>query len=502
MNNPIEKILTIDISSNSVKTALVSDNLKINLTTSQDIKILNEDLDGFAKRIDMDDLWHKICINIKDIIQKCHSDNYKIIGISTCAQRIATVFLDKKGKIIYAGPNTDIRGIDSAYIIEDTFSEEELFEITAHNPSLLFCLARLLWFKEEEEEIYNKINKVLMLDDWLVYKLSGVFCTDLTSSAESQLIDIKKSNWSSEIIEKFDLNPDILPQIVESGSIIGYLVPNLTSKFELKSSKIPIIKSGGDTQASLLGMGAIENADLGITLGTTAPLHLIIDKPYIDPNLTFWTSFHSISGKWIIEAHAGNTGASYSWFKESFLQRFSEESDSIIDTFLQNSNPGALSTFAYLGPELMNLKDQTSIKRGVFVFPPPMMVSEVLPKIDDFARSIIENIAFGIYENFKALHNFQISKVFCAGGMSKSKEILKVIANVLDTDLNVPEFKDSSFIGAAMNTLKALDYFKDYRSFIEEFIKFEIISSDSSISEKYKEIYAQWKNIKNKVDKL
>jgi sugar (pentulose or hexulose) kinase len=86
--------------------------------------------------------------------------------------------------------------------------------------------------------------------------------------------------------------------------------------------------------------------------------------------------------------------------------------------------------------------------------------------------------------------------------MSKSKEILKVIANVLDTDLNVPEFKDSSFIGAAMNTLKALDYFKDYRSFIEEFIKFEIISSDSSISEKYKEIYAQWKNIKNKVDKL
>lgn len=502
MNNPKEKIISIDISSNTIKIGLISDNLRVDYFTRQDLKIYNEDIDGFAKRIDMIDLWHKIKIGIKEITRRYISDNIKIIAISTCAQRIASVFLDEAGKTIYGGPNTDIRGIDSAYLIEDAFSEEELFQITAHNPSILFCLARLLWFKEEEKESYDRIKKVLMLDDWIAYKLTGIFCTDLTSLAESQLIDIKKANWSSEIIEAFNLNYDLFPPIVDSGSQIGYLKPDLTRTFEINNGNIPIIKNGADTQASLLGMGAIEKGDLGISMGTTTPLHLVLEKPYIDPELTFWTSFHSIHNKWILESHAGNTGSLYNWFKNSFLNRFSEDSDALIDTFLKKSKPGALSTFAYLGPELMNLKNQTSIKRGAFIFPPPMMISDVLPVLDDFARSIIENIAFGIYENYQALQKFQISKVFCAGGMSKSREILKVLANILGTNLIIPEYKDSSFIGAAMSALKTLQYYENYKSIIDENIKFETIENDASLIENYSQIYLQWKNIKNKIDNL
>ena len=497
-----EMIISIDISSNSIKIALVSTDLKLEYSIREDLKIYNEDVDGFAKRIDMTDLWNKIKKMIKAISLKHTSDNTKIIAISTCAQRIATVFLDKSGEPIYGGPNTDVRGIDSAYLIDDVFSEEELFKLTAHNPPLLFCLARLLWFREEEEERYNKIHKVLMLDDWLDYKLSGIFSTDLTSLAESQLIDIKKRTWSKEILEEFKLDLNLFPPIRESGSRIGYLKSDLIQDFNLKGTNIPIIKTGADTQASLLGMGAIEKGDLGISLGTTAPLHLILDEPYIDPELNFWTSYHLIPEKWIIEQHAGNTGASYSWFKKSFLNIFSEDSDTLVDKFLKNSEPGALSTYAYLGPELMNIKNQTSIKRGVLVFPPPMMISDELPKLRDFTRAIIENIGFGIYENYKALQKFQISRVFCAGGMSNSKEILKVISNILGTNLIVPQYKDASFIGAAITVLKALDYFKSYKSIINENIKFENIPNDPTLFDKYKQIYMQWKSIKNKIDTL
>ena len=68
-----------------------------------------------------------------------------------------------------------------------------------------------------------------------------------------------------------------------------------------------------------------------------------------------------------------------------------------MDKYLKMSPPGALSTYAYLGPENMNIKNQTSIKRGVFAFQPPMMISEDLPTIEDFARSVLENIAFGVF---------------------------------------------------------------------------------------------------------
>jgi autoinducer 2 (AI-2) kinase len=484
-------ILAVDISSNSVKVAVVSETLTLNSVIIQPYKIINEDIDGLARRFDMDDLWKKILTGIQLILQDHRSKEYNIIGISTCAQRIATVFLDNRGREIYGGPNTDVRGIDVGYIIDDKFTDKELFEITGHSPSLLFCLARLLWFKEEDKESYDNIDKVLMLDDWLIYRLSGEFCTDLSSAAESQLIDIKKGEWSTEIIQAFDFNPEFFPKIVESGSIIGDIKTDLIKRFNLKQKEIPIIKTGGDTQASLLGMGAIEEGDIGISLGTTSPLQLVVNKPIIDPYCNYWTSCHSL-------------GASYNWFKETFLKDITDDMDVLIESYLRKTEPGAFSTYAYLGPEKMNIKNQTSIKRGVFIFPPPSMLSEKLPKVEDFARGVIENIAFGIYENHQVLNtliDFE-TKTYCAGGMAKSNEFCNILANVLNTEIASPYIKESSFIGIALNVLKGLEYYPDYRSIITKFIKFVSFNPTSSISQNYKNIYNQWKYFKQKIDDL
>jgi sugar (pentulose or hexulose) kinase len=495
-------ILTIDISSNSVKVGLVSEQLKLKIYNTQELKIYNEDLDGFAKRFDMDDLWKKIITGMDFVLSKFK--NKKIIGLSTCTQRIASVFLDEKGNAVYGGPNIDIRGIDSAYLIDDAFSESDLFEITGHNPSLLFCLARLLWFKEEEEETYSKIKKVLSLDDWLVYKLTGNFYSDLSSAAESQLLDIKKGEWSSEIIDTFNFDPDFFPEIVDSGTIVGEIKENLRKRFVLEYHSIPFVKTGGDTQATLLGMGVIEEGDIGISLGTTAPLHLVVNKPIFDSNCNYWTSCHSIKGKWLIESTAGNTGASYDWFKEGFLSSFTEKPDSLIEDYLKRTTPGVLSTYAYLGPEKMNIKNTTSIKRGAFIFQPPVMVSEDVPKIENFARSVLENIAFGIFENHQVLCNQTdlSTKTHVAGGMAKSNEFCKLLADILNTQISVACIRDSAFIGAAMNTLIGLKYYSNYKSIVSNLLAFEDVKNDPCISDKFKTIYLEWKSLKSKIDSL
>lgn len=497
-----DKILSIDISSKKVKVAIVSDKLELESVSTQEYEIFDEDINGFAKRFEMDSIWNKIKIGIQNVIKENKPN--KIIGISSCGQRIASVFLDKNGMEIYGGPNTDLRGIDSAYLIEDEYSEEELFNITAHSPSLMFTLARLLWFREEEKNRYDNIGKILMLDDWIGYKLSGLSYTDYTSIGVSQLFDIRKNKWSMEIIEKFNINPQILPEIIESGKIIGELKSNLMREFNLKQEKISIIKGCGDTQANLLGMGAVEPGHIGISLGTTAPVNLIVNKPLTDSNLNFWTECHVIKGTWVIEANAGGTGRAYDWFKDTFVSNSQGDVNETINDFLSDIKPGAGSTFTYLGPELMAVKDQTSIKRGVFVFQPPSMIGEELPKLEDFARSVIEGICFGILENYLALQQFTPSKplTFCGGGMSKSEEFCKILANILNTDIKVPYIKDSAFIGTAINTTLGLNLYSDLKKIYDEFMKFEIIKVDPSISEEYQSIFTQWKNLKNKVDHL
>ena len=504
ISNSNNVILCIDISSNRVKIGLVSNILELESISTKNITIVNDDISGFAKSFDMDDLWNKIKVCITELLKSKKLKEANYLGISSCAQRMAVVFIDKFGRELYGGPNVDVRGIDSAYLIENEFSEEELFNITGHNPSILFCLSRLLWFQEEKEKIYNKIDKVLMLDDWITFKLTGESYTDLSSASESQILDIKKAKWSNEIINTFDFNPDLFPEIIDAGTIISDLKPELIKEFGFEQKSIPVIKSGGDTQATLLGMGAIENGDIGISLGTTAPIHLVVEKPYLDPNCNFWTSFHSVKGKWLIEANTGNTGMVFDWLKNDLLYDLEGNKNEIIEEYLQKVKPGLKSTYAFLGPEFMNFKDQATLKRAAFIFPPISLVTEDFPNLGNLVRSAIENICFGISQNYnllKLISDTEI-KLYCAGGMAKSQEFLKILTNVLKKDLRTPQIRDSAFIGCAMNVLMGLNKYPNYKNIIEENIIYDELTVKASKAKIYEQIYREWLNIKNKVDNI
>ncbi|MFW9821481.1 MAG: FGGY family carbohydrate kinase, partial [Candidatus Thorarchaeota archaeon] len=343
-----------------------------------------------------------------------------------------------------------------------------------------------------------------MLDDWIGYKLTGEIYSDYTSASETQLFDIKNKKWSLEILESFDINPSVLPEVINSGTIIGNLKPQLLREFNIEQQKVPVIKGCGDTQANLLGMGAIDDGNIGITLGTTTPVHLVINDPIIDPKLNFWTECHVVKDKWLLEANTGGTGKVYDWFKDTFISTSKNNTDEIMDKLIFDTEPGSGSTYAYLGPELMAVKDQTSIRRGVFIFQPPSMIGEDLPKLGNFARSTIEGICFGILENYLALQSFSQSEIitYCSGGMSKSMEFCRILTNILGKDLLVPDIKDSAFIGNGINTLLGLNMYPDYRKIVDDLIHFEKYDVDHSIAEVYKGIYKQWKHLKNKIDDL
>ncbi len=499
-----KKIISLDFSSKNIKVGLVTDQLKLIATSFQPYTLINEDVDGFAKRFSIEEIWDKILLGMKTVLSSSKTDSKELMGISSCAQRMAVVFLDKDGNELYGGPNIDIRGIDSAYLIEDEFTEEELFNITGHLPSILFCLARLLWFKEEEEETYGKINKILMLDDSIIYRLTGTFCTDKTSASESQLFDVQKGEWSSEIIEAFKFENEWFPPIMDSGTIVGELKEEISKKIGLERNHLPVIKSGGDTQATLLGMGAIEEGNIGLSLGTTAPLHLVVDKPILDAECNHWLMHHSIKNKWIIEANAGNTGTVYDWYKDCFLRELTNDPDALIETHLRTMDLTDDSTFAFLGPELMRIKDQTSIKRGVFLFQAPVMVAETFTKLPNFTKAVMDNIGFGILESHQALKKFSSAKIetFCAGGLSHSTEFCKLLANILNTELKVPKIRDSAFIGTAINTLVALDRYKNEREVVDKLIEHERFPINLELADKYQTIYKEWKRLNEKISEF
>ncbi len=493
-------ILCIDVSSQKIKVAIVSENCDIIAIAEKNFFFKNDDIEGFAKSYNTDEIWNILMSCIKDVIRKSKINPMNILGITSCTQRQACVFLSDEGEVIYAGPNCDIRGIDSQYLIDDEFEEEELFNITGHNPPLIFPLARLLWFQEEREDLFEKIGKVLLFDDWIVYKLTDIFCTDPTSAAESLIFDVSKSKWSDKIIDTFDFNRDLFPEIIQVSDIVGDLKTDIAKKFNLPKS-IPVVKTGADTQASLIGTACIEDNQIGITIGTTAPLYLVVNSPRLDPNLNMWTTLHAIKDKWLIESNTGMTGKIYDWYKDSFLSGLSNDLDSITEKYLLETEPGANSTLAFLGPERMDINSQTNIKPGVFILPTPGSISEILSDRKNFLRAIFENIGFGILENLIQILNFEGNhkEIFFSGGLANSKSFNQILSNILNKELYLPNIKESAFSGEAINVLIGLEYYQNYRNAINKLVKLTKISPDEDIALKYEKIYHRWSRIKKQL---
>ena len=504
MANDQEYILSIDVSSLNVKIAIVSTKGELLASVQKPYVTRTDDEAGFAKAFDMVEIWTRIVEGTREVLQSAPGIESQVIAIVPCAQRIACVFLDEDGNAIYGGPNQDARGVDSQFLIEDEYPEEaDLFKITGRGPPLVFALARLLWFREEREEDFARIKKVLMLDDWIAYKLSGRFVTDPTAATDSQLFDIAQRAWCSEIIEKFDLDADWFPEVVESGTGIGTLSADAADQLSLPPAVI-VVKAGGDSQVTILGAGCVEPYQLGVSLGSTATANVIIPDAQTDPEINFWTNCYVVPKTWVIEANAGFSGRTYNWFKDNFLQGVEGDLDTLVAGYLRDLPPGANATFAYLGPQRMAIKDQTQIKRSAFVFPDQSSISTLVASRATCAKALFENLAFGVLENIQALQGFvpEVTRIFCGGGMTKSKEFMEMLANVLGQEVYVPVIRDSAFVGAVISALVALGKYPSHQAAVADIVQHDVFTPDEKISSEYQKIYKQWATYKAAIDKL
>jgi len=177
-----------------------------------------------AKEFDANHFWQLVCTVVKEAIKSSKVNLDDLEAVATTSQRHGAVFLDDKGKEVYAGPNIDARGAMTQYIIEESLGEK-YHEITGCWPPLMFTPSRLSWFEEEEPEIFESIAHLLPINDWISYRLGNIFVTDPSAGSATGFMDIRKCEWSDEVIEAVGITQDILPEIHEPGKIVGEITP-------------------------------------------------------------------------------------------------------------------------------------------------------------------------------------------------------------------------------------------------------------------------------------
>jgi autoinducer 2 (AI-2) kinase len=458
-----------------------------------------EDLDLYGCEFDADLFWNILLQNSKQAISKASINSKDILAVTATSQRHGCVFLDKNGKELYSGPNRDARGLEID--TEEYMDNEELFEITGHGLPFLFSLPRLLWFRENNEDIYNNIEHLLSIDGWMNFRLAGKYVIDDTSAAETLLFDIKKRNWSNKILSEFEIPDQILPDNnYQFGQVIGNILPEVAKNLNL-NSQIPIIMSAADTQASLLGCGAYEIGSLGVVAGSTMPIQMIIDKPIVDPDQKIWTGAF-INNLWVVESNVGSAGDVHKWFIEDILKKLGVSNPYEKFENLVLSQPvGSRGVFADLGPAIFDAQSMVTVPNGGgFSFIPVSYSVETPVNIASFARALIENLAYAVRANTEQIQDLtgkSFSNLYLVGGLSRSKSFNQILANVMNVEIQVSVPEGASVAGSLAAMIGTGKY-QSIQDAMKLMIDKTIYYPQEDQNKEYESLYPDWKEIFNK----
>lgn len=501
---PPQQLLTLDFGTSSVKSMIFSTDGKVLSRQFAPIQYLDsEGLYGIGKEFKAAAVWNTIRELIPRSMKEAKSTPDNILGIATTSQRLGAVFLDKKGVVIYSGPNLDARGV----FVQDTVMKAltESCPSTGCWPPLLYSLCRLLWFKRERPRLFEQIKHVLSISDWLVYQLTGEVTTDPSQASDTQFMDIRTSSWSKEILELADISSDLLPPIIEPGTPVGNVSAKTRKTTGLSKSTIVGI-GGADTQCALLGSAAIDTGEVCVVAGNTAPVQLVTGEPIIDPERRLWTSRFLLPKKWVVEANTGTTGSVLKWFVHnmvvplgSYSKGQNDQAFQQVEKLASEAELGSLNTYALLGPTIMNASDMTKVRPSLLLFPQPASIVGTPISIRDVARALFENICFAVRTNLTLIQNLadtEFEHCTVAGGMTRSLFWRQMLADVTGLRVKCGQVIEASSLGAAICAAKAGGLYSSIKDAMLSMVKLQPeLRPHEEKHAKYETYFTRWQTL-------
>lgn len=445
-----------------------------------------------------DQFWRAICETVQAAMQQGGIKGNDIIAVSTTSQREGIVLLDREGREVYAGPNLDARAEAESRMLAERYGSR-LYRISGHWPEAMFAPSRLLWLKQHRPAAYASVARMLLINDWVIYRLSNAHCSEPTNACETLLYDISRHIWARDLAAELQIDPDILAPVYQAGTAVGHVSSRAAAETGLAAGT-PVVVGGADTQCGLLGMGAINPGDLAAVAGTTTPVQLVTGAPVIDPEHRMWSGCHVVPARWVLESNARATGISYRWFRDAFTRSgvLSEHGLGSGEFERMNSEasavpPGANGVMAFAGPLISNVSRSYSLLNGFIGIRPRR------PEVSgrkEFIRAILENMAYAIRGNIEQIQGVAGSEAerLCIGGGSVNNAVwLKILATVANRTLAVPRLREVSSVGCAVCAGVGAGVYPDFGAGVAALVAFEEdIAPDERQTALYDELYHKW----------
>ena len=440
-----------------------------------------------------DDWWNAVSEGIRELTKDAGAEN--ICGIGAAGQMHGLVVLDEKDEVIRPAIlwNDGRTSAETAWLNEK-IGREKLSLLTANIAFAGFTAPKILWMAKNEPENFARIAKIMLAKDYINYRLTGVHACDYSDASGMLLLDVKNRCWSEEMLEICGVKRGQMPQLFESFDVIGTVTPGIAESLGLPPS-VKVVAGAGDNAAAAVGTGTAEDGSCNISLGTSGTIFIVSDSFRADPNNALHAFAHA-GGNYHLMGCMLSAASCNKWFCSDILKTedYEAEQAGITEEML-----GTDSVFflPYLMGERSPINDTDA--RGMFIGM-TMDTSRC-----DMVQAVLEDVAFAIRDSFEVAKSLGLaieSSKLCGGG-AKSPLWQKILANVLNIPLDIPEAEEGPGYGAAMLAMTAEGEYPDVKTCAETLVKIKIrINPDAALAARYEKQYHKFRKIYPAVKEL
>lgn len=402
---------------------------------------------GWAEQ-DPRDWWRAACLAIKECLTKAGANSREISGIGVTGQMHGLVLLDAQGQvlrpsIIWCDQRTDTQ----CQAITARLGAQRLIELTA-NPALTgFTLPKILWVREHEPELWSRARSVLLPKDYVRFRMTGAFATDVADASGTLLFDVVHRRWSAPMLETFEVRPDLLPKVFESPEIAARISKEGASATGLREG-IPVVAGGGDQSAGAVAMGIVRAGDVSATIGTSGVVFAATSRPTLEPQGRIHTFCHAVPGQWHVMGVTQGAGLSLRWFRDLFGMG-------------KNGKP---QSYDEMGAEAA-----TAPAGADGLLWTPYLMGERTPHLDPHARgalvgltaqhtrahvirAILEGVAFSLRDSLTLFHQLKVpvQSIRLSGGGARSALWQQIQADIYGMPVDLIGVDEGPAYGAAL----------------------------------------------------
>jgi len=483
--------LGIDIGTTATKSVLIDGKGKVISSISSGHKLITPK-PNWAEQ-DPEDWYRAVKITIRKILSESEIEPENIKGVGLSGQMHGSVFLDKDNNVIRPAILwCDQRTKNECSYIKEVIGKEKIIEITK-NPVLAgFTLPKIIWLKNKEPENFENVKMVLLPKDYIRFRLTGEFATEVSDASGTVMFDVAERKWSKEIIEKIGLDFEYIPECFESEVVSGR-VNNIGAKETGLKSGTPIVGGAGDNAAGALGSGIVEPGLIFSTIGTSGVVFAYSNEPVADKFNRLHTFCHAVKGKWHVMGVMLSAGGSLRWFHDNIAQDLVKEAEEkradSYDWILrkcQDIPPGAEGLFflPYLSGERTPYPDPDA--KGVFIG------LSLKHTKDHMAKAVIEGITFGMRDSLELIKKMGIktNQIRISGGGSKNRYWRQLQANIYGQPVNMVNADEGPAYGVALLAAVGTGCYNSIEEACNNTIKItETLNPKQDEIEKYNKLY-------------